>query len=85
MPLTSDFRPPHLDEMRDLWRRYPDEDVRRLLLEINHLRAVLTEIENLRAAIDRAWKADVGGQLVGLEVLRCRLQEERVRIGILWT
>jgi hypothetical protein len=69
--------------MRELWRKYPDPDVRRLLLEINHLRAVLHEVESLRVAIDRAWKADVGGQLVGLERLRCRLQEERVRLGIL--
>jgi hypothetical protein len=40
-------------------------------------------LKTLRAAIDRAWKADVGGQLVGLETLRVRLQEERVRIGII--
>lgn len=31
--------------------------------------------------IDRAWKDNVGGQLVGLEQLRCLLQRERVRYG----
>lgn len=85
MSTCSNFRPPIVEEMRELWLKHRDPDVRRLLLEINHLPAVLTEIENLRAAIDRAWKADIGGQLVGLEVLRCRLREEPVRIGILWS
>jgi hypothetical protein len=82
-PSPNDFRPPITVEMRELWRAYPDPDVRRLLLEIVHLRRLLGEIETLRQAIDRAWKAEAGGQLVGLEALRCRLQEERVRIGII--
>ncbi|CAH2802820.1 MAG: hypothetical protein PPHEINF_5375 [uncultured Paraburkholderia sp.] len=69
--------------MRELWNRHRDPDVWRLLLEIAHLRRVLTEIETLRAAIERSWKDEVGGQLAGLHMLRCRLQEERVRIGIL--
>lgn len=71
--------------MRELWNRRPTRaEMRRLLLEIERARRVLDEIEQMRAAINRAWKADVGGQLTGLERLRCLLQEERVRIGILW-
>lgn len=77
------FAPPLLMEMRELWRAFPDPEMRRVLLEVEHLRGVLAEIETLRESIDRAWKADVGGQLVGLEILRCRLQEERVRVGII--
>ncbi|CAH2942368.1 MAG: hypothetical protein PPHERAN_5539 [uncultured Paraburkholderia sp.] len=48
-----DFRPPITEEMRELWNRHRDPDVWRLLLEIAHLRRVLTEIETLRAAIER--------------------------------
>jgi hypothetical protein len=79
------FRAPQLAEMRTMWLRYEnsDPDAQRLLLEIVHLRDVLQEIERLRAAIDRTWKADVGGQLVGLENLRSLLQRERNRIGLL--
>ena len=37
----------------------------------------------LRQSIDRAWKAKAGGQLVALERLRCLLQDERERDGII--
>jgi hypothetical protein len=80
---TPEFRPPTTEEMRALGRAYAsDPNVRRLLLEIGHLRDVLREIETTRQSIERAWKEEFDGQLVGLEVLRCRLQEERVRIGL---
>jgi len=82
-PVAGDFRPPTLEEMRLLWRSYPDPDVRRLLREVAHLRKVLAEVETLRQSIDNAWKAEAGGQLVALYQLRIRLQEERVRIGII--
>ena len=79
---SDDFAPPTLEEMRLLWRAYPDPNVRRLLREIAHLRKVLAEVESLRESIDRIWKDEVGGQLVALYHLRIRLQAERVRIGI---
>lgn len=82
-PVAGDLRPPTLEEMRLLWRSYPDRDVRRLLREIAHLRSVLAEVETLRQSIDHAWKAEAGGHLVALYQLRIRLQEERVRIGII--
>jgi len=40
--------------------------VRRVILEVRHLRRVLHEIEVLRVAIDTAWHAEFGGQLVAL-------------------
>ncbi|WP_207002564.1 hypothetical protein [Trinickia mobilis] len=85
MKRLPEFRPPVVDEMRRMWVRYElaDPDIHRLLLEIVRLRNVLDEVERLRQTIDRVWKADVGSQLVGLETLRCLLQQERVRIGIL--
>jgi ATP phosphoribosyltransferase regulatory subunit HisZ len=80
---SDDFAPPTLEEMRLLWRAYPDPNVRRLLREIAHLRGVLVEVESLRQSIDSAWKQDVGGHLVALYELRIRLQAERERIGII--
>jgi hypothetical protein len=61
------------------WRRYADPDVRRLLLEIQHPRGVLNEVESLRVSVDRVWKEEVGGQLVTLYHLRCLLQREQKR------
>jgi ATP phosphoribosyltransferase regulatory subunit HisZ len=80
---SDDFAPPTFEEMRLLWRAYPDPNVRRLLREIAHLRKVLAEVESLRESIDRVWKDEVGGQLAALYHLRIRLQAERVRIGII--
>lgn len=77
------FNPPQTAEMRALWRKHADPDIRRLLLEIHHLRNVLKEVEDLRVTIDRVWKEDVGGQLVALEKLRYLLLAERVRTGLL--
>jgi hypothetical protein len=78
-----DFQPLWRRELRELWRKYPQDDVRRLILEIMRSREVLADIDSMRASIDRAWKADVGGQLTGLERLRVLLQQERVRVGII--
>lgn len=64
--VSDDFAPPTIEEMRLLWRAYPDPDVRRLLREVAHLRRVVSEVESLRQSIDTVWKEDVGGQLVAL-------------------
>jgi len=69
MPLPA-FPPPIDSEMRVLWRRMADPDVRRVILEVQHLRAVLLEVEQFRIAIDAVWKQDVGGQLVALPVTK---------------
>ncbi|MFM0608616.1 hypothetical protein PQR05_29220 [Paraburkholderia sediminicola] len=82
MPLP-DHTPPWKRELRELWRACSQADSQRLILEILHYRNVLAQIEAMRLPIDRAWKADVGGQLVGLECLRVLLQQERVRVGIM--
>jgi len=84
MPLP-DFSPPVDTEMRALWHRCADPDVRRVILEVQHLRAVLLDVEQFRAAIDTVWKKDVGGQLVALQRLRYLLQNERMRYGMLST
>lgn len=77
------FLTPLYPEMRVMWRRYEfkDPDVHRLLLEIEHLRRLLYRIEDSRKTIDRAWKDNVGSQLVALERLRVLLQQERERFG----
>jgi hypothetical protein len=67
--------------MRELWQRYSDPDVRRLLLEIQHLRGVLSDVERLRATVERAWKDAESGQLAALYQLRLLLQRERERTG----
>jgi len=86
--MSDDFGLPpfpafHIDELREMWRATGDEQVHRLLLEVERYRRVLSEVETLRLAVDRAWHDEAKGQLVALYRLRVLLQKERERIGIL--
>jgi hypothetical protein len=60
---------------------HDNEDLRRLILELQRARDRFIEIEQYYEAIQRVWKDDVGGQLVVHEKLRRLLQEERWRWG----
>ena len=82
MPKLPDFPPIPKTELREFYRRYQDnEDVRRLILELQRARNRFIEIENIRQAIERAWRAEVGGQLAGLYELRLLLKDEISRGG----
>ena len=74
-----DFRPVTRDEMRDIWTRCPDPDVRRLALEIERYRRVMGEIDSLYHSIQQAWKDAVGGDLVALHRFKLLMLEERER------
>jgi hypothetical protein len=77
------YSTPTINELRAFWHRYRDRDVRRLILEVQHLRDTLEEIEYFRSVIERAWKEEDLGQLVALEKLRVLMQSERSRLGVL--
>lgn len=68
--------PPSLASMRDIWRKYPDPEIRNLLLEIHRMRRVLHDAREFQRSISRVWAAEVGGKLVGLEQLRILLGKE---------
>lgn len=98
MPRTQVFEALTIEELRDLYREHPNQDIRRVILqlvearralekseaEVTRLRVAILKIEELRQVIDRAWKDQVGGHLVGLESLRVLLQEQRVFMGYLF-
>jgi len=81
MPKLPDFTPPPTEELRELYRKHDDPDIRRLILEIVHLRQVLLNVEDFRKVIDSGWKETMGGELAGLYRLRIFLQAERIRAG----
>ncbi len=76
------FEAPTYAELRRLWAAYPDKQVRRLILEIEHLRRVIDRAEGYREVINRAWKDETGSQLVGLHSLHLLLAEARGRSGL---
>lgn len=98
MPKASVFEKLTIEELRDLYRTYRAPEIRQVILELvetrqaltrsgedqTHLRVTLLKVEDLRRVIDRAWKEQVGSNLVGLEELRVLLQEARVRMGYLF-
>jgi hypothetical protein len=81
MPLPV-FTPVPIGELRELWVKYRDnEDVRRVILELQHTRYILDRVEGYRVTIQKVWHEEVGGQLVALENLRVLLIEQRWREG----
>jgi IS4 transposase len=79
MKLPS-FEPVTQDELRHMWVRYPDRNVRRVLLEVERYRRLLKDIDRHYEAIHRSWHETVGGELVGLNMLKNLMLNERFRI-----
>jgi hypothetical protein len=83
MPRFSECKPPTIYQLRDCWRRYRGNGVvQRLILEIQHLRGFVREVEALRAVIQRCWHQETATKLVALECLRVELQAELFRAGV---
>lgn len=75
------FEPVTLTELRTFWMRYPSDDTRRLILEVQRYRTKLKEIDDLYQATHAAWHDSVGGELVALNWLRNVMLEEKFRVG----
>jgi hypothetical protein len=75
-----DFSPIPKNELRELYRKYQDnEDVVRIILELQRARNQFAAIEDLRESIQKVWHEEVGGDLVALYHLRRLLQDEKWR------
>lgn len=70
------FEPILKDEMRALWVRYHDPDIRRLLLEVEHSRQVLADVHHYAEAIIGQYREKVGGSSVAIHQLRTILTDE---------
>jgi hypothetical protein len=76
------FAPVPTSEVREIYRKYRDQDdVCRVIFELQRLRAVLDTIDDYRASFQKVWDEEIGGQQVALGRLRTLLQEERWRAG----
>lgn len=79
MSKLPDFRPVTRDEMRRMWADPRAEDVRRLTLEVERYRRVMSEIDQMYQFFNRAWMDEVGSHLVGLHRFKVLMTEERER------
>jgi hypothetical protein len=81
-PIAPDYAAPKVEELRALWRKYPnDEALRRTVKEVERLRQVMERIHADVLSIERAWKAEELGTLAGLHVLKILIADERRRGG----
>jgi len=63
-----EFAPLSLNELRSLWKKYRgNEDVERLVLEVQFSRGVINEIDGYFKSIHQAWRAENLGELVAIE------------------
>ncbi|KQR77038.1 hypothetical protein ASG35_12250 [Burkholderia sp. Leaf177] len=68
--------------MRRFWKQYRgNEDIERLLLEIQHNRNLIHELEDYFQTILKVWQAEGRGQLVAMEKTRLLYMMERSRFG----
>ncbi|WP_440057880.1 hypothetical protein [Pseudomonas fragariae (ex Marin et al. 2024)] len=74
------FEPVTLVELRSFWNRYPDPDLRRLMLEVQRYRLLIAEIDRHYERIHKAWYNTVGGHLVALHQMQGLMFKERFRL-----
>lgn len=76
------FKAVTLAELREFWTCYPDNDVRRLILEVERYRRAFAEVDRHHQSIEAAWKEVGGGHLVALFLMRQVVMNERERGGL---
>lgn len=79
MNKLPDFKPVTREDMRAIWARYPDPEVRRLTLEIERYKRVMSEVDRLYRVIHQSWREATGGNLTALHVLQGIMLHERER------
>ncbi|MBD9573715.1 hypothetical protein IB260_00195 [Pseudomonas sp. PDM23] len=70
------FEPILKDEMRALWVKHRDPDIRRLLLDVEHSRQVMADVHYYAEAIIKQYREKVGGSSVAIHQLRTLLADE---------
>lgn len=81
-PNLPPFKTVSVPELREFWTRYPDNDVRRLILEVERYRRAFVEVDRHHQSIEAAWKDVGGGHLVALFLMRHVVMNERERGGL---
>jgi len=74
------FRPVSQDELRAVYARYRDPDIRRIVLEVERYRRVIAEMDTLYKSTHQAWRDEVGGNLISLHMLLQIMTTERQRL-----
>lgn len=82
LPNLPPFKAVAQFELREFWTRYPDNDVRRVILEVERYRRAFAEIDRHHQSIEQAWKDVKGGHLVAHYLMRQVVMNEREHGGL---
>jgi hypothetical protein len=78
----DDFYPVSDSELRDLWRRYRDDDVRRLILEVVRARKIMRKAhDDALAAQNAFWEHQDGNLKSAVQRMIDAMLAEKVRLG----
>jgi hypothetical protein len=79
-----EFAPLSLKELRSSWKKYRgNEDIERLVLEVQLGRGVINEIDGYFKSIHQVWRAENLGELAEIERVRLLLIQQSVRRSVL--
>jgi hypothetical protein len=79
--MPVEFQSPTLSELREMWTQHTDWNIRRLILEIQHLRVFLLEAHELITVIDQCWALETDTRLVAIQRLMRLIENEPRRFG----
>jgi hypothetical protein len=79
-----EFAPLGLKELRSFWKKYRgNEDIQRLVLEVQFSRGVINEIDAYFKIIHHTWQQENLGELIALEKVRLLLVKQHQRQTVL--
>ena len=83
--LLPAFAPLSLEELRRFWRKYRgNQDIERLVLEVQFSRNVIDDIDVYFLSIHRAWREQNVGELVAIEKVRVLLIDSIYTRRFIW-
>jgi hypothetical protein len=78
-----EFAPLSLKELGSLWKKYRgNEDIERLVLEVQFSRGVINEIDDCFKIIHRTWQQENLGELIAIEKLRLLSVKQNLRLTV---
>jgi hypothetical protein len=79
-----EFAPLSLKGLRSFWKKYRgNEDIERLVLEVQFSRSVIDEIDGYFKSIHQAWRQENLGKLIPIEKMRVLLVKQHLRQTVL--
>lgn len=78
----DDFHPVNASELREIWRRHRDEDVRRVILEVVRARKIMAQAHSDALRAQHAfWESQDGNMKAAIQQIVDAMLKEKIRLG----